>query len=61
MNIDNLLKAINEIKEKAIEQGVELEEYTLWSDEITFEETSNGLGKPIFATYYCEDDEIEYE
>lgn len=61
MKIDNLLNAINEIKEKASEHGIQLEECTLWSDSITFEELSDGLGNPIFASYYCERDEIEYE
>lgn len=60
MNIDDLLKAIIEIKEKALEKGIELEGYTLWSDEITFEEKSDRFGSPIFATYYCENNEIEY-
>lgn len=61
MKIDNLLKVINEIKEKALEQGVKLEGYTLWTDEITFEEPFNGYASPIFATYYCNDDKVEYK
>ncbi len=60
MLINDLLNAIKEVKAKAEELGVEIETYSLWSDNITFEEVSEGFGNPIFAEYDCELDELEF-
>lgn len=61
MNINNLLNAINEIKDKAEEQGIEVYNYEASFGEITFLEKFDTVGYPIFATYNCESDEIIYE